>query len=44
MSIKLIRVYKVYATGPFINEYLEKFNKKPEFKEGLRVTDTETMG
>lgn len=39
-----IEIVLVHGGGPFINEYLEKFNKKPEFKEGLRVTDKETMG
>lgn len=39
-----IEVVLVHGGGPFINEYLEKFNKEPEFKEGLRVTDAETMG
>lgn len=39
-----IEVVLVHGGGPFINEYLEKFNKEAEFREGLRVTDAETMG
>lgn len=38
-----IQIVLVHGGGPFINESLKKFNKEPEFKEGLRVTDTETM-
>ncbi len=38
-----IEIVLVHGGGPFINEYLKKFNKQPEFKEGLRVTDAETM-
>lgn len=38
-----IQVVLVHGGGPFINESLKKFNKEAEFKEGLRVTDKETM-
>lgn len=38
-----IQVVLVHGGGPFINQNLERFNKKPEFKEGLRITDRETM-
>ena len=38
-----IQVVLVHGGGPFINQSLKRFNKEPEFKEGLRVTDTETM-
>lgn len=38
-----IQVVLVHGGGPFINESLKNFNKEPEFKEGLRVTDKETM-
>ena len=38
-----IEIVLVHGGGPFINENLKKFNKQPEFKEGLRVTDKETM-
>lgn len=38
-----IQIVLVHGGGPFINESLKNFNKEPEFKEGLRVTDTETM-
>lgn len=38
-----IEIVLVHGGGPFINENLKRFNKQPEFKEGLRVTDKETM-
>ena len=38
-----IQVVLVHGGGPFINESLKNFNKEAEFKEGLRVTDKETM-
>ncbi|MBQ9518395.1 MAG: acetylglutamate kinase, partial [Firmicutes bacterium] len=33
----------VHGGGKDINKALEKIGKKPEFKDGLRVTDEETM-
>lgn len=33
----------VHGGGKDINQWLEKVGKKPEFKNGLRVTDAETM-
>ncbi|WP_041701735.1 acetylglutamate kinase [Gottschalkia acidurici] len=38
-----IEIVLVHGGGPFINENLQRLNKQPEFKEGLRVTDEETM-
>lgn len=36
-----IRVILVHGGGPEINSWLEKVGIKPEFKNGLRVTDGE---
>jgi acetylglutamate kinase len=33
----------VHGGGPEINEVMSKFGKKPEFVDGLRVTDKETV-
>lgn len=38
-----IEVVLVHGGGPFINQTLARMNKKPEFNQGLRVTDEETM-
>ncbi len=38
-----IRVVLVHGGGPEINAMLEKLNKRPEFINGLRYTDSETM-
>jgi acetylglutamate kinase len=38
-----IRPVLVHGGGPEINTWLGKLNIKPEFKNGLRVTDAETM-
>ena len=38
-----IEIVLVHGGGPFINENLQRLNKQPEFIEGLRVTDEETM-
>lgn len=38
-----INIVVVHGGGPFINETLNRMNKKPIFKEGLRMTDAETM-
>lgn len=38
-----VKVVLVHGGGPEINETMAKFNKKPEFVDGLRVTDKETV-
>lgn len=38
-----VRVLLIHGGGPEINSTLEKFGKKSEFKDGLRVTDKETV-
>ncbi len=38
-----VRVLLIHGGGPEINKTLEKFGKKSEFKNGLRVTDKETI-
>jgi len=38
-----VRVVLVHGGGPEINELMDKMGKKPEFINGLRVTDKETM-
>lgn len=38
-----IKVVLVHGGGPEINEIMAKLGKKPEFVEGLRVTDKETV-
>ena len=38
-----VKVVLVHGGGPEINEVMDKFGKKPEFVEGLRVTDKETV-
>ena len=38
-----IRVVLVHGGGPEINELMDRLGKKPEFVDGLRVTDKETM-
>ncbi|MCD8088637.1 MAG: acetylglutamate kinase [Oscillospiraceae bacterium] len=38
-----VRVLLVHGGGPEINSTLERFGKKSEFKDGLRVTDKETI-
>ncbi|WP_461205376.1 acetylglutamate kinase [Clostridium sp. DL1XJH146] len=38
-----IKVVVVHGGGPAINDMLKKVGKKSEFKDGLRVTDDETM-
>ncbi len=38
-----IKVVLVHGGGPEINEVMDKFGKKPEFVDGLRVTDKETV-
>ncbi len=38
-----VRVLLIHGGGPEINSTLERFGKKSEFKDGLRVTDKETI-
>jgi acetylglutamate kinase len=43
MSCVGIRPVVVHGGGPEINTWLTKLNIEPQFKNGLRVTDAETM-
>ena len=38
-----VKVVLVHGGGPEINELMDKLGKKPEFVDGLRVTDKETI-
>ncbi len=38
-----VKVVLVHGGGPEISELMSKLGKKPEFVDGLRVTDAETM-
>ena len=38
-----VRVVLVHGGGPEISKAMEQFGKKPQFIDGLRVTDKETM-
>ena len=38
-----VRVVLVHGGGPEINQLMDRLGKKPEFVDGLRVTDKETM-
>lgn len=38
-----VKVVLVHGGGPEINEMMSKLGKKPEFVDGLRVTDKETV-
>ena len=38
-----VRIVLVHGGGPEINELMDRLGKKPEFVNGLRVTDKETM-
>ena len=38
-----VRSVVVHGGGPEINSWLEKLNIEPQFKDGLRVTDADTM-
>ncbi|MBO5009236.1 MAG: acetylglutamate kinase [Clostridia bacterium] len=38
-----VKVVLIHGGGPEINEMMDKLGKKPEFVEGLRVTDKETV-
>ena len=38
-----VKVVLVHGGGPEINEMMQKLGKQPEFVDGLRVTDKETV-
>ena len=38
-----VRIVLVHGGGPEINDLMDRLGKKPEFVNGLRVTDEETM-
>ena len=38
-----VKIVLVHGGGPEINELMDKLGKKPEFIDGLRVTDKETQ-
>ncbi len=38
-----VRLVVVHGGGPEINSWLAKLNIEPQFKDGLRVTDADTM-
>ena len=38
-----VRIVVVHGGGPEINSWLAKLNIEPQFKDGLRVTDADTM-
>ncbi len=38
-----VRIVLVHGGGPEINDLMNRLGKKPEFVDGLRVTDRETM-
>ena len=38
-----VRCVLVHGGGPQVDEMLRRVGKEPEFKDGLRVTDTETL-
>ena len=43
LSLVGVKVVLVHGGGPEITDLLKKIGKKSEFKDGLRVTDAETM-
>ncbi|MBR4769848.1 MAG: acetylglutamate kinase, partial [Clostridia bacterium] len=43
LSLIGVKVVLVHGGGPEISGLMEKLGKKPEFVDGLRVTDAETM-
>ena len=43
LALNGVKVVLVHGGGPEINGLMEKLGKKPEFVDGLRVTDAETM-
>ena len=38
-----VQIVVVHGGGPEINQWLDKLGIKPVFRDGLRITDTETM-
>nr|QCI04640.1 acetylglutamate kinase [Apoglossum ruscifolium] len=38
-----IKIILVHGGGPFINDWLFKLNIKPQFEQGIRITDQDTM-
>nr|YP_009968276.1 acetylglutamate kinase [Cyanidiococcus yangmingshanensis]QMX77377.1 acetylglutamate kinase [Cyanidiococcus yangmingshanensis] len=38
-----LKLVLVHGGGPVINEWLHKLNKRAEFWQGMRITDSETM-
>lgn len=38
-----VRCVLVHGGGPQVNEYMQRLGKQPEFRDGLRVTDAETL-
>ena len=38
-----VKIVLVHGGGPEINELMDRLGKKPEFVDGLRVTDKETI-
>ena len=38
-----VKIVLVHGGGPEINDLMDRLGKKPEFVDGLRVTDKETM-
>ncbi len=43
LSLVGVKVVLVHGGGPEINSMLQKIGKQPQFKDGLRVTDKETV-
>lgn len=43
LSLVGVKVVLVHGGGPEINEMMDRLGKKPQFVNGLRVTDRETM-
>ena len=43
LSLIGVKVVLVHGGGPEINDLMQKLGKKPEFVDGLRVTDKETV-
>ena len=43
LSLIGVKVVLVHGGGPEINDLMDKLGKKPEFVDGLRVTDKETI-
>nr|BBI37202.1 Acetylglutamate kinase [Palmaria palmata] len=43
LSLLGFKIILVHGGGPAINEWLEKLQMKPKFKNGIRITDSSTM-